>query len=901
VDGVSPARAQLSAWARPVSIGALVVACGALAVFGWQALSASTPSMELLGSRIELLDARWLGLLAALPLLPLLSSRSLADLPRTRRALSLLARALLCAALLLALARPSQTFDATRVGAVLLVDTSASISDADLEHARSFVREAAAARGDDSLELVTFDARPRRLPAPDAPLVRAPQAAGLETDLQAAVQLGYGLLTEGALPRLVLLSDGRQTRGDLLAEAERAARLGVSIDHVLLQRARSDETAVTALELPPALRVGEPFELRARVFSTAPRRARLKLFQDGVLGSLDGIRDVELPLGESEHAFRAVVRASGEVTYRVEVTPEGADLFAENNAVSSVAVVPGRPRVLVVDSEPGQLSAFAQALFAQDFEVEVRGAAAMPRSLAELARNDFVIVSDVPEAQMPAASVTALQQYVRDLGGGFMMAGGPRAFGLGGYQGTAMEDLLPVRMDSERRRDEHTLALALVIDASGSMAGAKIELAKEAARATAELLGGQDALAVIAFASQPERLVRMQNASNRTRISQNIGRMQAQGGTSIFPALDAAFQDLLTTTARVKHVILLTDGQTQETGIPELVQAMHAEGLTISTVGLGTDVNRGLLQQIAGDGGGRAYLTTDATSVPRIFVRETNTVGQNSAVEVLTHAVPVEPADFLRGVDVRSAPLLRGYVATQAKPRPAQVVLATESADPLLARMRVGLGWSLAWTSDWKPRWAPDWLRWRAFPAFVAQLVREHMRERAHDELPMQARVVGGELVVGVDAIGPDDRFMNGLEAALELDGPMEASTRAPRAIALRQRAPGRYEARLPLDRYGTFALSTTLRREGRAVARSHGQVSHPYPQELAVIEPDAALLARVSARTGGRQLASAAEVFDARGQSVLAHRELWARFVLAGLALFLVDLALRRAARTRA
>jgi hypothetical protein len=228
-------------------------------------------------------------------------------------------------------------------------------------------------------------------------------------------------------------------------------------------------------------------------------------------------------------------------------------------------------------------------------------------------------------------------------------------------------------------------------------------------------------------------------------------------------------------------------------------------------------------------------------------------------------------------------------------------LLESDLGEPLLARMRVGLGWSLAWTSDWKPRWSADFLRWRSLPAFVAQLVREHMRERAHDELPMQARVDAGELVVSVDAMGPDDRFMNGLEATLDVDGPTESSSaRARRSVPLDQRAPGRYEARLPLDRYGTFALSATLRREGRALARSHGQVSHPYPAELAVIEPDAELLRQVSAETHGLRLKSPREIFDARGQTVVAHRDLWPRVVLAALLLFLVDLALRRARRPR-
>ena len=73
------------------------------------------------------------------------------------------------------------------------------------------------------------------------------------------------------------------------------------------------------------------------------------------------------------------------------------------------------------------------------------------------------------------------------------------------------------------------------------------------------------------------------------------------------------------TRARIKHVILLTDGQSPEEGIPELARVMRTEGITVSTVGLGADVNRGFLQNLASLGGGRAYLTNDPNNIPRIF------------------------------------------------------------------------------------------------------------------------------------------------------------------------------------------------------------------------------------------------------------------------------------------
>lgn len=884
----------------------LALGCTGLAALLWPHLVDTRPAFELLGARYELLAPEMLALIALSPLLVWGAFGSLTDLPLAQRVISFMARCVLFALVVVGLSRPARTHDATRVSAVFLVDVSDSVSDADLDAAGATLTQALRDKGSNQVQLVTFAARPQRvaLPVDESTRVKlarhtadaSDSTPGGRTDIQAALQLAYGLFPPDHLKRVALLSDGRQTDGDLLGEATRAARLGVRIFERVLDTDTPHEVAARALELPDHVAVGESFELRARVFSSYPTRARLRLYQDHVLNGLDGVRDVDLERGETTVTFKSLVRTAGDVAYRLEIEPSGPDRFAENNAVSASAVVPGRPRVLIADSDPARVQELAQALGIADFDVEVRSASALPRTLGELSRYDFYILSDVPAERLGVEQMDALERYVRDLGGGFMFAGGAQSFALGGYSGTRIESLLPLWMDSERRRDEHSLALALVIDCSGSMSGQKIELAKDAAKATAELLGPDDSLGVVGFSGEPERVLRLQSAKNRLRIEQSIARLTAQGGTAIFPALDMAFQDLLTVSARVKHVILLTDGQTQESGIPELVQAMRAEGITVSAVGLGSDVNRSLLQQAANLGAGRAYFTNDATNVPRIFVRETQTVGQNSAVEELVAIRAVEPADFLKGIHLGSAPMLRGYIATRPKPKPAQVVLESELAEPLLARWRVGLGWVLAWTSDVKSRWAADFVRWRELPSFFGQLVREHMRERRHDQLPMQTELDGDALLVSVDAIGPDDRFMNGLDSRLTVTGPLEShGERSERSVHLEQRAPGRYEARVPLDRYGSFALHAVHAQDDRLVAQSDAQVSHPYPLEYAARPADAPLLEHAAALSGGGRLDAPARLFDPGHEHIAAHEELWPKIVLLALVLFLIDLALRR------
>jgi Ca-activated chloride channel family protein len=876
--------------------------------------------------------------LAVLPLLALALRPSLADLPPWQRAVSYALRAALVTLLALALAEPSRTMVSTKTSTIFLVDVSESVSDAALADFRAIVDATWRARGEHDVQLVTFARHPRVVPldtnAEAIPALPRPSTntsntrdPGAGTNLEAALQLAYGLFPAGHLRRVVILSDGVQTEGDALGEASRAKRFGVRVSSHPSRRGAPAEVAVRDLALPDKLEVGATFFVRGRLFATQPTRVRVCLRQDDGPNALDPQRELELPRGETDIAFRSIVRVPGPVTYTVEVEPLGADRFRANNRFVTSAIVPGRPTVMLVDSDPSRATWLARALSVGDYEVDVRSARELPTTVRELERFDFVVLSDVPADAVSLGQMDALERYVRDLGGGFLMAGGEQGFGLGGWGGTRIEQLLPVRMDAERRRDQPSLALALVIDKSGSMTGLKMELAKEAARATAELLSGEDYLEVVGFDAQPVRIVRMQSAANRLRILTDIGRLAPSGGTAIFPALDMAYQDLAVTRARIKHVILLTDGQTQESGLDTLVQAMRAESITVSIVGLGGDVNRALLQSLANLGGGRAYFTVDPHNVPRIFTRETTTVARSSAVEEYFQPIVASPADFLRSVDLGGAPFLHGYVATQAKPAPAQVVLRSELGEPLLARWRVGLGWALAWTSDVKNRWAVDWLRWPGFQPFWARLVREHMRQRRRETLDMRASLEDGVVHVEVDAVGDDDRFLDGLESRVTMTGPLgtpvrrtpstqTASTppaptqdeaRRTETHTLRQTAPGRYEARFPLDRYGAFTLEAVHTRDGRPVAESRAQLANPYPSEYANVTPSDALLRDLADLTGGDREPSPARLFAARGESIRHVKGTWAPLLHAALALFVLDLLARRvrffdaAARRRA
>jgi len=869
------------------------------------------------GVRYELLQPRMLMAVLLAPWFVAVLGFSLADLPWQQRVLAVLWRMAFVALLGLGLARPVREVTRDKIAAIVLVDVSDSVSDEALGDAAKVVDEALRRkRKDDVVKVVTFAQRPRLVESEDAEgasvspkLERHKEregssetkgGAGAGSNLQAALQLAYGLYPPGYLRRAVLVSDGVETDGDILAEANRAKEHGVQLSTVPYRREPPPEVAVRELLLPERVKVGETFEVKADVFATRATKARAKLFQGATLNGLDGVRELDLKPGPNSVVFKSVVRLPGEVTYGFELSEFTADRFAENNRIATTIEVPGRPQVLYVEQTPQHGAPLARALTAQQYDVDMRPPVGFPASMKELERYDFVIVSDVPKEGLSAASQQLLESYVRDLGGGFLYAGGENGYGLGGWYDTTLARLLPVRMESERVNKTPSVAMVLAIDHSGSMTGLPMEMAKKAAKATLDVLAGDDVVSVVVFDSTPDTVVKMQPVRNRTRIRSLISQVQPAGGTEIFPALDRAYAILSVTEARKKHVILLTDGKAPSGGIRELVSQMIAESITVTSVGLGSDVDDQLLKTIADVGGGRFHQAPDPNSLPRIFTKETEMIAKAAAVEEWFPVVQTDNASFLKRIDVRSAPFLHGYVTTKLKPPPAVQLLANgDNDEPILARWRVGTGWSLAWTSDVKSRWAPEWIGWPGWEKFWGQLVREHMRNKDRHELDMQTELRGGVLHASVDAFTADERFDNKLISKLTITGPLPGGENV--SVPMRQTAPGRYEVDVPLDKHGSFLLKADHAREQedgtlRPVAVSSGHVSNPYPREYAAFRTDEPTLERAALAGGGRfSPEDLAFVYEPAGESIPFHEDLWPKALMAALAVFVLDLLLRR------
>ena len=440
--------------------------------------------------------------------------------------------------------------------------------------------------------------------------------------------------------------------------------------------------------------------------------------------------------------------------------------------------------------------------------------------------------------------------------------------------------------------------MVLVIDKSGSMGGDKIEMAKDAARGAVDLLGPKDKIGVIAFEGSTYWIADTQPATNRASIIDRISAIEAGGGTTMAPAMEEASLSLQQTVAKLKHVIILTDGISSPGDFLGITEEMARSRITVSTVALGEGCDTQLLEEIARVGKGRTYVTTDPSAVPQIFAKETVTASKSAINELPFQPQVIRPTQALQGIDFDNAPFLLGYVTTRPKAT-SELILATEKGDPLLAWWRYGLGMTVAFTSDAKSRWAAEWLSWPGFGKFWAQVIRHAMRKGDSKGVFINVQRKGDKATVTLDAVNTttigsqnrEGRYRNAAESELTVIDPQLGN----RKIAMRQTAPGRYVGEYDLPKTGTYHMELTQKVEGVVASRQSRGLTVGYEDEFRLNPTNEELLKKVSTVSEGMYNPTAEQLFAPTERTANRVIPLWPYLVWVATFLFLVDVALRR------
>ena len=828
-----------------------------------------------------------------------------------RRRMALLVRMVLLIGLVFALAGFQLVRPVDRLATVFVVDMSDSVGNAGREDALAFLRESLdLMRGDDVAGIVAFgkDALVERLPSDVTEIARiASVPTRSASDVGASLRLAAALFPDDAQKRIVLLSDGNDTTGGGQAEAALAAVRRIRIETLRTGPGALDEVLVERLTSPSTARLGETIELVADIRSTVAQPATVRLF---VNGTSTATERVQLAVGVTRVVFD--VKPEEPAFHRFRVVVEAAlDTFSQNDRADSNTIVKGEPRTLVLAGDDVVAAELVRALESQRQLVDTIIPETLPTDLAELATYDSIVLVDVSRLRLSDRQVAALQVYVRDIGRGLVMVGGPRSYGAGGWEKTPLEESLPVDMGVRDRQKQPDVALVVVIDQSGSMdachcntfgggagggAGGgsgmggvrKVDIGKEAILRAAAALTARDELGVVSFNDQAHWIVRTQPLGALDDLQGRIAGIQPVGETNIFAGLDQAVRSLEDATATRRHIILLTDGWSSSGEYKEILARMKTAGITLSTVGAGGGSNP-FLEGLAKDGGGRFYDATNPSSIPDIFLKETQQVSGQQIVEEPFFPILTSSSPIIRGLN-DGFPQLRGYNGTTAKPA-AQTVLVTARDDPLLVQWQYGLGRSVAWTSDSTGRWAKDWVGWQSFSRFFTQLVAWTFPGEETGGIETTFVATGGRTTLRVESVESDGSPRDFYSTHATVVGPTLDAIDVP----LVQVAPGVYEAPLGEIDAGAYAVRITQTRPGTSpLGRTAGLVA-PTVAEYRLLGPNEPFLAALRAATGGTVIEAPTDVWlhDLTGTSRFT--DLWPLLLILVLLLWPLDIALRR------
>ncbi|MCL6590375.1 MAG: VWA domain-containing protein [Firmicutes bacterium] len=744
---------------------------------------------------------------------------------------------------------------------VIILDVSESIGPSQIEEARDAALEYIRRMPDgDRVAVVAFSEKPVVL----TPLIE-PRAAlqVLETaclvadspersNLQAALRVGFELLNgQYGNRRILFFTDGRPTEG-----APIMAFLN-GLDPARTPPIFSIPIGLTSigitgkgLEIPELIYPGEKIPVQWRVSAGIPQKTPVRIKVDG---KLTATYSINLAMGNNSIALKIPPQPPG--THRLEVDAITKDGQAvPQSFTGGMFKVSGPAKILLLYDQQSE-AALGRALRMQGMAVEEKSLAALGEAPEALDDYSTVILDNVPAPYISPRQQLLLRHYVAG-GGGLLVIGGESSLGRGEYYASQLEEMLPVETDTRQRLIFNRAMILFVIDQSGSMSElvgktTKLAAVLQGVAAALEELNPRDEVGLLAFDSTPTWVLPFTPAAKKTQIMNALAQVGSVGGGTDMGAAMREIINWFSISGPVRrHVVFLTDGNTGDGNFEAMSKQLKKLGVTITTIGVGEEINQALLENIARWGEGKFY-RADLDKIPQIYQKEMIRVTRDLIQEGLFYPKIQTPAAFLDDLTklAPNLPPLRGYLV--AKPKSfATVYLHTGNAaknDPLLVAWRYGNGQVAVFTSDSGRRWLAPWAGTQAYNLLWSRVVRLLERSNPAPGLRVSAQVEGDNADIVAEATGPDNRLQTGLF----LTGRLKDEQSQP--FNLIETAPGRYEASVHLPGSGIrqFEIYNSQSREWVA-----GWVWKPPGVEFSEPGPDLELLRQVSALTGGAVVA---------------------------------------------
>ena len=789
------------------------------------------------------------------------------------RSIAPVMRAIVLSLLVAALAEPHRVMRSEGAARPAMLDASASITSQMREFTASLLRDQLKLKSRDPAIIFATSPLDDTLGGALSTLTsaRGCSACGpAATNLEAALNQIAGRAEARGGP-IVLVTDGWQNHGDASNAVSALRAAGIQLYIFTPPGAQAiANIAMTQLNLPPALAKAEPFALGVTLMNlnAVPAAGTITIIRNGE--TLDQ-RAVTIAPGATRFDFPVHTENAGLVNYRAVFKPANPalDTYPEDDSLQGWVGIGAQRKVLILTGTQRD---------ANDLATVIRRIGLEPTTVVVGAGEwngspkgyDAVVLNNVSRAHVAAAAQTALVQYAAD-GGSLAMVGGDQSFGLGGWQDSPIARAMPVIMKPPQRH-ERKRALVLIIDKSGSMGrNDKLEYAKAAALTVTRTLSDSDMISVIGFDSQPFVVIPLESVGqSRPYFSELINRLKARGTTFLLPALAEAQRTLAQSGAAIKHVVILTDGETGGTAAMyyDLVSSMHRDGsVTISTIAIGREANLGLLESISKYGGGGFYQTDSPANLPQLFLEDVRQRGGDTTM-VEKDFVPysVSPDPVLKDLAGRQLPALTGFVSTDIKPGATLSVFVNSAGvrAPVVASWKFGAGKVLAVTTDASGRWSSRWVESGVFGPLWDRLVAWMTPETgtAAQKFDVALGYRAGRIEIKLTDYSDDPRaagrpidavvrMPNGSKADAilsqdapgELSGSLEAATPGNYYIELKP-PPGSDQTFPPL----AYTVSPAIDAESPRPAPNYGLLEHlasatggrlnPSPKELATSRP---------------------------------------------------------------
>lgn len=703
------------------------------------------------------------------------------------------------------------------------------------------------------------------------------------------------LLELPAAPRsLFIFTDGWETQGNVEHLLPAIAGSGLKIYPILpAGPPKIANVAVTKLLAPTYGNSGEALNLKVVLENQNEREVdgTLTLTRNGQTFKTDSVK---LKPGSQIFTYQTTLSdGSPTSSYRASFTPRRADFdrYAADNQALAWVTVRSKAKVLLLNGRSGGGRYLEEIFKRLGFEVTSRTADSPPAPTGY----QVVVFNNAEREKFSTSYLASIERHVA-AGNGFLMLGDEASFAPGSYRRTPIENILPVE-PREPKREEKNRAVVLVIDKSGSMReGNKMLYALEAAKVLARQLKDNDLLGVVAFDVSPFIVVPMESVGRlRSTFNSQIDRLRPGGQTYIYPALLEAKRQLERQNAAIKHVILLSDGETRgsQSELIDLVSVMKNEmKITVSGIAVGAEADIRLMKRVSQYGGGLFHYTLDPSTLPQIVLQQI----QDKPTDEPPRERDFTPlqergSQLLSSFPTRSYPTIRGYMETDLK-RGAHLDLMIPRDDrkaPLLASWQYERGKSIALTTDLEGRWSRNWIQWNELQNFLGKIL-DWLRP-SEEPIPLH------EARVSLSASQPVLELFAYEEASADSQFRFSVIGKSGRSEGtLRKLAPGHYQAELPISVPGDYRIELTEERRGRRIPYPPIGYTLPYDRESEIARPEfnTNLLIQLAQATGGEINPESPDKFQ-KQDVTRNYQPMRQPLIVLAFVLFLLEIAARK------